>query len=140
MNTMKLIINIPDGIVFEDDVVSLVAETDDGSFGILPMKSDCVIGLANGPIKIGCVDGTEKIAAAASGIVAVKNNVVKVIASDFNWQEDIDEKTALVTIERLKERLAHKDQMLHREFVLAQTAISRSEARLEALGMRKANE
>ena len=139
MKTMKLIINIPDGIVFEDEIVSLVAESDDGSFGILPMKSDCVIGLANGPVKIGCTDGTERIAAVGAGIVTVKDNVVKMIASDFNWQEDIDEKTALATIERLKERLAHKDQMLHREYVLAQAAVSRSEARLEALGMRKSD-
>ena len=137
MQTMKLIIDIPDGVVFDDKIRSLTAESDDGSFGIQPMKSDCVIGLSNGPVRIVCADGSEKIAAIGAGILTVKDNTVSMIVADFNWQEDIDEQVALETIERLKARLAHKDEMMHREFVLAQAAISRSEARLEALGMRR---
>ena len=46
---MQLKILLPSGIFFDkDDVERIVAETRDGSFGILPHRRDCVAALAPG--------------------------------------------------------------------------------------------
>ena len=67
---MKLTVLLPFQIfVEEDDVARIVAETPDGSFGLLPRRLDCVAALAPGILIYQTETGGEKCLAVDEGVL-----------------------------------------------------------------------
>ena len=103
MNLFNLKIVTLDGTEFEGDVASVVARTSVGDVCILHNHADYVAPIEVGKVKIKDENG-EKTAACAGGFISVSNNNVRIVATTFEFAEDIDFKRA----EKAKEKAENK--------------------------------
>ena len=102
--TYHLQIVTPDGKYFDGQAVRLTVPTIDGQVGILARHINFVTALGMGKAKLVTEDG-ERFAACIGGMLAVTDGDVKVVATTFEWAEDID-------VERAKASLARGEKML----------------------------
>ena len=102
--TYHLQIVTPDGQRFDGQVVRLLIPTINGQIGILARHINFVTALGMGQAKLVLEDG-ERTAACIGGMVAVTNGEVKVVATTFEWADQID-------VERAKASLARAEAML----------------------------
>ena len=87
--TFHLQIVTPDGLAFEGQAEKLSVRTQDGIIGILPRHIDYVAPLGMGEAVI-TVEGAERRAACIGGMVAVTGGDVRLVATTFEWAEQID--------------------------------------------------
>jgi F-type H+-transporting ATPase subunit epsilon len=74
---MQLKILLPSQVFAElKDVIRIVAETRQGSFGFLPQRLDCVAALAPGILAYSTENGTETYVAVDEGVLAKIGNQV----------------------------------------------------------------
>ena len=97
--TYHLQIVTPYGKYFDGQAVRLTVPTIDGQVGILARHINFVTALGMGPAKLVTEDG-EKTAACIGGMLAVTNGEVNVVATTFEWEEDIDVERAKASLER----------------------------------------
>ena len=102
--TYHLQIVTPDGKYFDGQAVCLTVPTIDGQVGILARHINFVTALGMGKAKLVTEDG-ERTAACIGGMLVVTDGDVKVVATTFEWAEDID-------VERAKASLARGEAML----------------------------
>ncbi len=102
--TYHLQIVTPDGKYFDGQAVRLTVPTIDGQVGILARHINFVTALGMGKAKLVTEEG-ERTAACIGGMLAVTDGNVKVVATTFEWAEDID-------VERAKASLARGEGML----------------------------
>ena len=109
--TYHLKIVTPDGKRFDGQVERLIIPTIDGQVGILARHINFVTALGMGPAKIITEDG-ERHAACIGGMMAVTNGSVKVVATTFEWADQIDVERAQASIVRAEQMLAdpNKDE------------------------------
>ena len=130
MNEFELQIVTPDGLLFDGNAQKIILRTIEGDVGILPRHSDFVAPLAIGVARVFTSD-RERNAACAGGMVSVTNGVVRVVASTFEWSEDIDVERALKAKEKAQTRIeeSKRSDYDHR---LAEIKLKKSLARLSA--------
>ena len=104
MTTFHLQIVTPDGQCFDGQAERLLIPTIDGQVGILAHHINYLTGLGMGPAKVATEDG-ERWAACIGGMVAVTNGDVKVVATTFEWANEID-------VERARASQARGEAML----------------------------
>ena len=102
--TYHLQIVTPDGQRFDGQAERLIVPTIDGQVGILARHINYVTALGMGPAKLVTEDG-ERHAACIGGMLAVTDGEVKVVATTFEWADEID-------VERAKASLARAEKML----------------------------
>ena len=102
--TFRLQIVTPDGKYFDGQAVRLIVPTINGQIGILARHINYVTALGMGEAKVVTEEG-ERFAACIGGMVAVTDGEVKVVATSFEWADDID-------VERAKASLARGEKML----------------------------
>ena len=102
--TYHLQIVTPDGQRFDGQAERLIVPTIDGQVGILARHINYVTALGMGPAKVITEDG-ERHAACIGGMLAVTDGEVKVVATTFEWADQID-------VERAKASLARAEAML----------------------------
>ena len=102
--TYHLQIVTPDGQCFDGQAVRLIIPTIHGQVGILARHINYVTALGMGAAKVVTEDG-ERSAACIGGMMAVTNGEVKVVATTFEWADEID-------VERAKASLARGEAML----------------------------
>ena len=131
MTTFHLCVSTPDGRIFDDDVVSLKARMIDGDVGILANHSDYVSAVGEGEAIIHMPDGTVRKAACMGGMLSVFHNEVHLIATTFEWADEIDLERAKQAKERAEQRLrdAKEDKQ---EVLLAQAKLRRALVRIQA--------
>ena len=122
MSTFHLQIVTPDGGFFDGEAEKLIVRAIDGDVCILARHSPYVTALGTGEARV-TIDGKRRRAACAGGMLAVTKDNVRLVATTFEWAEDIDADRA----QRAKERAA-KDQ---RELELAQARLKRALTRLQ---------
>lgn len=125
----KLEIVTPDGLLFDGEAKKIIVRTTEGDVGILARHSDYVASLAIGVARIFTDDG-ERLGACSGGMVTVSDGVVRVIASTFEWAEDIDVARAMKAKEKAEtklEKAKHSDY----EYKLAEIKLKKSLARLK---------
>lgn len=132
MNEFDLQIVTPDGRLFDGRAQKIILRTSEGDVGILARHSNYVAALSIGVARVFTAEG-EKKAACAGGMVSVTDGVVRVVASTFEWGEDIDIDRAKRARERAEERLnlTSGSDYEHR---LAEIKLKKSLARLSASG------
>ncbi len=130
MNEFQLEIVTPDGLLFEGNARKIILRTVEGDVGILPRHSDYVAPLAIGVARVFTGNG-ERSAACAGGMVSVMNGIVRVVASTFEWSEDIDVERALKAKEKAQTRLEESKRSDY-EHRLAEIKLKKSLARLSA--------
>ena len=102
--TYHLQIVTPDGKCFDGQALRLTVPTIDGQVGILARHINFVTALGMGKAKLVTEEG-ERYAACIGGMLAVTDGDVNVVATTFEWAEDID-------VERAKASLARGERML----------------------------
>ena len=130
MSNFELQIVTPDGVLYSGNANKIILRTTEGDVGILPRHSDYVAPLSIGLARVFTEDG-ERTAACSGGMVTVSDGVVRVVASTFEWSEDIDVARAKKARERAMSRLEGAKSSDF-EYRLAEIKLKKSLARLGA--------
>ena len=104
----QLQIVTPDGLLYDGPAQRLITRTAQGNVGILARHSDYVAPLGIGETKIKFSDGTTRIGSSAHGMVSVTDGIVRLVASTFEWADEIDVDRAQRAAEKAREKLARK--------------------------------
>ncbi len=105
MKEFHLEILTPDGLAFEGMVESLLVHAVDGDVEFLAGHVDyiTILGIGRARIKIA---GNDRFASVSGGFVTVTQGKVKLIATTFEFAEDIDVERAQVAKARAKDILS----------------------------------
>ncbi len=122
--TFHLQIVTPDGLAFEGEAEKISVRTQDGIVGILARHIDYVAPLGMGEAVI-TVDGKARRAACIGGMVAVHQGKVRLVATTFEWAEDIDVERAKEAETRARSIMA-QDNLDERDFKLAEARLHRA--------------
>ncbi len=108
MATFHLQIVTPDGLHFDGQAEKLSIRTVTGDLGILARHIDYVTALGMGEARVTLPEGKERRAACIGGMLSVTNGEVKVVATTFEWAEDIDLARASAAETKARAAMAQK--------------------------------
>ena len=127
MSTFHLQIVTPDGGFFDGEAERVSVRTIDGEAAVLGNHISYVTALGTGEARV-VVDGQTRRAAASGGMLAVTPGHVRVVATTFEWAEEIDVERAKRAKEDAEQRIQNaKDP---HELQLAKARLSRAQVRL----------
>lgn len=125
MSTFHLQIVTPDGLAFDGQAERVTVPTIDGPVTVLPRHIDYLSALGMGEAQVG-LDGKTKRAACIGGMISVTAGQVKVVATTFEWAEDIDRERAQRALDRAQETLKKRESLSEREVALAEAKLKRA--------------
>ena len=128
MTPFLLKIVTPDGAIFEGQVEEVVVRTTTGDLGIQAGHTNCVAPLGMGQTMI-LVDAVKRYAACIGGMITVMNGEVRIVATTFEWADQINVERAEASERRARDLLADKNT--------PDTDIRMAEARLKRALVRK---
>jgi len=131
MATFHLQIVTPDRLVFDGQAERLVARTVGGDVCILAKHIDYAAPLGIGAAHIVDENGKERKAACSGGMLTVYGGEAVLMATTFEWAEEIDLARAELAQQKAEEKLRTL-QRDDREFVLASAKLKRAIARINA--------
>ena len=130
MNQFKLQIVTPDGLLYDGEAQKIILRTTEGDVGILCNHADYISPLSIGVCRV-YIGQDVKIAAVSGGMVSVTDGLVRVIATTFEWAENIDVERANRAKEKAELRLKeNKDNKFN--YDLAEIKLKKSLARIKA--------
>ncbi len=128
--TFHLQIVTPDGLRFDGQADRIILPTTNGQIGILARHINFVTSLGMGQAKLVTESG-ERYAACIGGMVAVTEGEVKVVATTFEWADEIDVARANASLDRAVKMLADPNcDKQTRDYALARQ--KRAQVRLSA--------
>ena len=104
MSSFHLQIVTPDGLFYDGEAESLDVRAVTGGVTILPGHINYVTPLGMGQARV-VINGQTRRAACIGGMLMVKGGAVRLIATTFEWQEQIDRARAQRALEAAQERL-----------------------------------
>ena len=128
MTAFPLKIVTPDGLAYEGQAEEVIVRTTGGDLGILAGHINCVAPLGMGRAML-VIDGKTRYAACIGGMVSVVNGQVTVVATTFEWADQIDVDRAEASEKQAKAVISDK--------LAADTALRLAEARLKRALVRK---
>ena len=128
MTAFPLKIVTPDGLAYEGQAEELIVRTTGGDLGILAGHINCVAPLGMGRAML-VIDGKTRYAACIGGMVSVVNGQVTVVATTFEWADQIDVDRAEASEKQAKAVISDK--------TAANTDLRLAEARLKRALVRK---
>ena len=128
MNNFPLKIVTPDGLQFDGQAQQLTVRTTTGDLGILAGHINCVAPLGMGRATVVTEEG-RRYAACIGGMVSVVNGSVTLVATTFEWADQIDAARAEASQARAEKVLDSKDA--------SETDIKLAQARLHRALVRK---
>lgn len=123
--TFHLQVVTPDGMAFEGEAEKLSVRTQDGIIGILPNHIDYVAPLGMGEAVITEPEGQVRRAACIGGMVAVHSGSVRLVATTFEWADQIDLNRAKTAEERARARMSTAG-LSDRDLKLAEAKLHRA--------------
>ena len=108
MKPFRVKIVTPDGLRYDGHAEELVVRTTTGDLGILGGHINCVAPLGMGQAMM-VSDGKKRYAACIGGMVSVMDNTVSVVATTFEWADQIDTDRARASEDRAKNMLSNKN-------------------------------
>lgn len=123
--TFHLQVVTPDGLAFEGEAEKLSVRTQDGIIGILPHHIDYVAPLGMGEAVITEADGKVRRAACIGGMVAVHCGAVRLVATTFEWADQIDLDRAKAAEEKAR-RIMTGNNVSERDLKLAEAKLHRA--------------
>ena len=138
MSTFPLRVGTPDGLLYEGDVARVVCRTISGDLAILPGHCNYCTALGMGEAHIVLEDGTRRNAACIGGMLSMMNGVCRVLATTWEWEEDIDTERAEddIDAERAEAAKHRAEQALanggltDKEYRIAEAKLQRALVRL----------
>lgn len=107
MKPFDLKIVTPDGVRYDGQAEELVVRTTSGDLGILGGHINCVAPLGMGQAMM-VADGKKRYAACIGGMVTIMDNTVSVVATTFEWADQIDTDRAHASEDRARSVLSDK--------------------------------
>lgn len=129
MSSFHLQIVTPDGAFFDGPAQQVRVRTIDGDVAILAGHIPYVTALGIGEAAVMAEDGTVRKAAANGGMLSVTPEEVRVVATTFEWAENIDVERAKKAKEKAEERI--KKAQNAKELELAKVKLSRALVRMQ---------
>ena len=124
MTAFPLKILTPDGVAYDGTVTAVSCRTIDGPIQLLANHIDYTTALGMGEAHITREDGTKRRAACMGGMVSMIDGECRLLATTFEWAEDIDKERAERSKARAEAILAQKTDA--REMELAQARLKRA--------------
>ena len=131
MTSYHLQIVTPDGLSYDGQAEKLIVRTTTGDVCILAHHINYVAALGMGVAQV-WIDGSERRAACIGGMLSVHDGAVKLVASTFEWQEEIDAQRAARAEERARATLSAPEQHSERELTMAEAKLKRALVRQSA--------
>lgn len=128
MTSFPLRIVSPDGMEFDGMVEELIVRTTTGDMGILAGHINCVAPLGMGRATV-VAEGKRRYGACIGGILSMVDGKAAIVATTFEWAEDIDLNRVEASMQKAQEQLRRKD--------LSQRDLQMAEARLRRALVRK---
>ena len=129
MSTFPLWIGTPDGRLFEGQAERIVCRSITGDLAILAGHTNFCTALGMGEAHVVLEDGSKREAACIGGMLSVMNGTCRVLATTWEWKEDIDEARAQDAKRRAEEMLA-KGGLSDQEFKVVNAKLHRALVRL----------
>ena len=133
MSEFNLQIVTADGVSFDGMAERVVARTSEGDIGILKNHENYLA-----PLKIGKVavlsGGNERIAACSGGFISVTDGTVRIIATTFEWADEINPERANLAKEKAEEIIKNEDDAL--KIRRAEIKLQRSLNRIKVSNMK----
>jgi F-type H+-transporting ATPase subunit epsilon len=117
----------PERVIYEGDIVSLVAPGTEGYLGVMARHAPMIAALGAGEVKITAPDGILRFAI-SGGVLEVEPGQVVLLADTAERAEKIDVARAQAARERAAERLLRRDPEIDAE--RAHAALIRAMTRL----------
>ena len=133
MATFHLQIVTPDRKVFDGEAEKIIVRTLGGDVCILARHIDYAAPLGIGEARVTDAEGNTRIAACSGGMLGVSAGEVRVMATTFEWAEDIDLARAEKAQQLAKEKLETLDR-LDRDFAVTEAKLKRALARIHVKG------
>ena len=129
MSTFHLKISTPDGLAFDGDVERLRVRMIDGDVCLLAQHTNYVSAVGAGEAAIVLADGQRRRAACIGGMLAMIDNEASLIATTFEWADDIDLERAQRAKAAAEARMAAAKND-KRELTLASAKLQRALVRI----------
>lgn len=129
MKTFPLTIGTPDGLLFEGEVERVMCRSITGDMAILADHINFCTALGMGEAYIRLEDGTQRNAACIGGMVTMMNGECHLLATTWEWEDEIDVDRAKSAKARAEERL-QDSSLTEKEIKLAQAKLNRALVRL----------
>lgn len=129
MSTFHLRISTPDGLEFEGEVERVRVRMIDGDVCLLAHHADYVSAVGAGEAAIVTADGQTRTAACIGGMLAMIGNEANLIATTFEWSDEIDLERAQRAKAAAEARIAAAKSD-KRELMLAEAKLQRALVRI----------
>ena len=129
MRTFPIRIGTPDGLLFQGEVERVVCRSITGDLAILAGHCNFCTALGMGEAHVVLEDGTRRDAACIGGMLSMMDGTCRLLATTWEWAEDIDVDRADRAKKRAEEKLA-KTGLSDQEYQLAEAKLHRALVRL----------
>lgn len=129
MRTFPLRIGTPDGLLYEGEVERIVCRSITGDMAVLAGHCNFCTALGMGEAHVVMEDGTRRDAACIGGMLSMMDGECSLLATTWEWKEDIDPERASKAKERAEALLA-KGGLTDREYKIAEAKLHRALVRL----------
>ena len=129
MSTFHLRISTPDGLLFDGEVERLRVRMIDGDVSLLARHSDYVSAVGVGEAAVLTADGKTRTAACIGGMLSMIDNKANLIATTFEWSDQIDLERARRAKETAEARIADA-KADKQELMLARAKLQRALVRI----------
>lgn len=129
MATFPLRIATPDGMLYDGNVERVIVRSVTGDLAVLAGHSNYCTPLGMGEATVVEEDGNRRTAACIGGMLSVMDGSCHLLATTWEWKEDIDKERAENAKMRAEERLK-QDNLSKQEQILAEAKLQRALVRL----------
>ncbi|MBP3656920.1 MAG: ATP synthase F1 subunit epsilon [Clostridia bacterium] len=129
MSTFHLRISTPDGLEFEGEVERVRVRMIDGDVCLMANHEDYVSAVGAGEASVVTADGKVRNAACIGGMLAMIHNEANLIATTFEWADEIDIERAQRAKQVAEARIAAAKSD-KQELMLAQAKLQRALVRI----------
>lgn len=129
MNTFPLKIGTPDGMLFDGEAERIVVRSIRGDLAVLAGHTNFCTALGMGEAHLVDAEGKTRSAACIGGLISVMNGVCRVLATTWEWEEDIDLQRAAEAKARA-EKLIAEGGLTDHDFMIVRARLNRALVRL----------
>ncbi len=129
MKSFPLRIGTPDGLLYEGEAERVVCRSITGDLAILAGHCNFCTAIGMGEAHVVFPDGSRRDAACIGGMLSMINGTCDLLATTWEWQDEIDEKRAQNAKERAESLLA-KGGLSDRDYKIVKAKLQRALVRL----------
>ncbi|MBR4080226.1 MAG: ATP synthase F1 subunit epsilon [Clostridia bacterium] len=133
MATFHLQIVIPDRKVFDGEAEKIIVRTVNGDVCILARHIDYAAPLGTGEAIVTDAEGNTRRAACSGGIISVSGGDVRVMATTFEWQDEIDLDRAEMAKTAAEQKL-HAARRDEADYAMLEAKLKRALVRIQVKG------